>query len=253
MSAPTGSPGAVPGAPSRLKANDLRAKCWVLWLDLLQHGELATCCQCPPPCGWHRTAMVAVPSSWVRPPRPAAPAGAYLGGPQDALHQGGHAAHLPQHLLAVDVGPPGQVAQDAGHHLGGRGAGTVGRCALSPTRGGLQTGGDGHRLWARGLPRRGLGLGDTPPTPARLSPPPPPHHLPSSCTWCSSSLSEASWATMASMQPRRAHSVACGATGESHHGGQGRGHEGDAPPASSLPEHLLCGGAGASAPPSSPP
>lgn len=39
---------------------------------------------------------------------------------------------------------------------------------------------------------------------------PSPHpSIPAAPTWCSSSLSEPSWATMASMQPRREHSVAC--------------------------------------------
>lgn len=50
-------------------------------------------------------------------PPPTRP-GSHLGRVQRALRQPCHAAHLPQHLLAVDVGSPREVPQDARDHLG---------------------------------------------------------------------------------------------------------------------------------------
>ena len=41
----------------------------------------------------------------------------YLGGLQGAGHQCRNTADVSQHSLAADVGPPGQVPEDAGNHL----------------------------------------------------------------------------------------------------------------------------------------
>lgn len=41
----------------------------------------------------------------------------YLGGLQGARHQSRHTAYVSEDSLAANVGPPGQVPQDAGHHL----------------------------------------------------------------------------------------------------------------------------------------
>lgn len=41
----------------------------------------------------------------------------YLGGLQGAGHQRRHTADVSEDFLAADVGPPGQVPQDAGDHL----------------------------------------------------------------------------------------------------------------------------------------
>lgn len=45
------------------------------------------------------------------------PASTYLLHFESTAHQRSHAADLAQRLLAVDVGTPRQVPQDAGYHL----------------------------------------------------------------------------------------------------------------------------------------